>query len=128
LNVIERDDLSNEGASQNEGAPNEGAQVSEGDVEHSPIIGGIFRYSEGDGPPRRVRVLKESKNDDGEYEYSVSDEEGNNFETARHTLIPEDTPDVASIPQTHDQYVEEAKLLSAVDLKHVSEPQILSPD
>ena len=66
LNVIERDDLSNEGASQNEGAPNEGAQVSEGDAEHPPIIGGIFRYSEGDGPPRRVRVLEESKNNDGE--------------------------------------------------------------
>ena len=120
--------MSNEEASQNEGAPNEGAQVSEGDFEHSPIIGGIFRYSEGDGPPRRVRVLKESTNKDGEYEYSVSDEEGNNFETARHKLIPEDTPDVASIPQTHDQYVEEAKLLSAVDLKHVLEPQIISPD
>ena len=71
---------------------------------------------------------KKSKNDDGEYEYSVSDEEGNNFETVRHTLISEDTPDVVSIPQTHDQYVEEANYLSPVDLRHVSEPHIFSPD
>ena len=42
LNVIERDDLSNEGVLVNEGSQNEGAQVSEGDIEHSPIIGGMF--------------------------------------------------------------------------------------
>ena len=42
VNVIARDDLSNEGVSPNEGAQNERAQVSEGDIKHSPIIVGIF--------------------------------------------------------------------------------------
>ena len=73
-------------------------------------------------------MLKESKNNDGEYEYSVSDEEENNVETARHTLILEVTRDVVLIPQKNYQYTEEAKLLSPVDLKTNSEPQILSPD
>jgi hypothetical protein len=108
------------------GSPN--IEESEGVVDGDTHLGGVFRFSDGDGPPTRVRVLEVLSTDDVTTTYMVTDDEGNKFEARTAMLIPEDVVDLSSIPQTSDEYYKEAASLSPDDLDHIVNPQTLSPD
>ena len=58
----------------------------------------------------------------------MKDNNSNTYHVVASTLNPEDEPDVATIPQTREQYCMESATLTLADLKHVVNPKILSPE
>ena len=91
-------------------------------------IGGLFRFSEGDGPPKRVQLLSYNENSKDVDMYNVCDGNGVTYYVKGLNLIAEEDPDISCIPQTTKQYGNDAKHLDDAALENIANPKILSPE
>lgn len=60
--------------------------------------------------------------------YYCKDENAHTYHVIASNLIPEEDPYVSTIPQTSEQYCIEAVTLEPLDLDHLVNPNILSPE